>query len=422
MMTLIAEEVADRVAEADGKWQIGPFLSRVIEQRQRLLHENGKVFLLLMDQQGRVIYKPRVLPPELLQSRVLPDDGERVGKVKLRNGDSIYFVGRTIERNESSYGTVMLFSPEIDKPPNRDQLRFPLIMLISLGLLGWAVIYLLTRKLAQPIKNVADAAKQIVAGNYDIQLEHHAREKEIGELIDSFREMVDRLRLLEQMRTELLAGVTHELKTPVTSISGLIQAVKDEVVTGEEAREFLDICSKETSRLQKMVEDLLDFNSFAVGEIKVRKEAQNMNRLIQEIAFQWKLAQEEHPVTLRTHVPDEPISAITDAGRLQQILYNLFNNALQAAGKSVQIDVFLTVQEEKVRIDVKDNGPGIPVEEQPLIFERFYRGKEKKQHVRGLGLGLPFSKLIARALGGDLLLAQSTSDGTTFTLLIPQNC
>lgn len=298
------------------------------------------------------------------------------------------------------------------------QLMF--IMLISLGLLGWLVIYLLTKKLSTPIKDVADAAKQIVMGNYEIHFEKDRREEEIDELIHSFKEMADRLRQLELMRTELLAGVTHELKTPVTSISGLVQAVKDDIVSGEEAKEFLEICAKETVRLQKMVEDLLDFNSFAVGDIRIRREQQNMYELVQEITHQWQIMQEAEQIELSIQKPAEPIIVNTDPLRVQQILYNLLNNAAQAMGSRGKIDVSLSVVGEEIRVDVKDTGQGIPEAEQPLIFERFYRGEEKKQVVRGLGLGLSFSKMIAQALGGKLLLAESSKDGSTFTLVLHQ--
>src|SRR5690606_1412677 len=94
---------------------------------------------------------------------------------------------------------------------------------------------------------------------------------------------------------ELLAGVTHELKTPVTAISGLIQAVKDEVVTGDEAKYFLTLSQKEVSRLQKMVEDLLDFNSFATGKVRIAKEMINLRKYLEEILYQWELLHEYSP-------------------------------------------------------------------------------------------------------------------------------
>jgi signal transduction histidine kinase len=233
--------------------------------------------------------------------------------------------------------------------------------------------------------------------------------------------MADRLRQLEEMQTELLAGVTHELKTPVTSISGLVQAVKDDVVTGEEAKEFLGICVKETGRLQKMVEDLLDFNSFAVGDIRVSKERIQLNMLIQEITHKWLIINEDECIQLNTIIPSQTIEIMTDPLRVQQILYNLLNNAKQSICENGRIDVTLYENAESIMVDVKDNGIGIPDEEQHLIFERFYRGKEKKHRIRGLGLGLPFSKLMARALGGDLLLKESSSEGTTFTLTISKD-
>jgi signal transduction histidine kinase len=233
--------------------------------------------------------------------------------------------------------------------------------------------------------------------------------------------MADRLRQLESMRTELLAGVTHELKTPVTSISGLVQAINDEVVTGEEEKEFLEICLKETRRLQKMVEDLLDFNSFAVGAIAVTQEEQNLNKLIREIASQWKIVQDPDGVSLYTNIPEKQVTVFVDPGRVQQILINLLNNARQAIGEGGKIELELYETNADMRIDVKDNGQGIPKEEQALIFERFFRGSNKKDKVRGLGLGLSFSRMIAKALGGELLLKESTSAGSTFTLILPKS-
>src|SRR5690625_4132328 len=115
---------------------------------------------------------------------------------------------------------------------------------------------------------MAQAAEQIKEGNYQITLkEEDVQELEVYELIHAFKEMSQRLEQLETLRTELLAGVTHELKTPVTSISGLIQAVNDDVVEGEEAKEFIEISLKETTKMKKMVEDLLAFNSFAANAV-----------------------------------------------------------------------------------------------------------------------------------------------------------
>lgn len=422
-MSLVAEEIADRVVDAEGHLRVGPFLGRILFDRQRFLDlDTNDLLLFILDENGRIVYsKPAMLPHDLLQLLSSSySDKEGVQKISIGDDKKLYLVKRRIESNGTTLGWVNILYPEKRITRNTEDLQLLVIMLISLALLGWGVIYLLTRKLSRPIQDVADAAKQIVAGNYDIRLEKNIKEKEVYDLIHSFREMAERLRQLESLRTELLAGVTHELKTPVAAISGLIQAVRDDVVTGEEAKEFLDICTKETSRLQKMVEDLLHFNSFAVGAITVHKETQNMNRLIREITHQWLIVQDENTIDLKTLLPDKPLFAATDAVRVQQILINLLNNAKQAIDTGGKIEVVLYEKDAAIGIDVKDNGVGIPESERHLIFERFFRGKDKKYKVRGLGLGLPLSKTIAKALGGDLVLKESSAAGTTFTLILPR--
>ncbi|MFS0557342.1 ATP-binding protein [Brevibacillus sp. 179-C9.2 HS] len=419
-MRLMAAEVADRVVDADGNVKMAPFLFRIVDSRQQSLGVNYKPILVILDEQNRPVFGvPGPYSGEL--KRIAPDlvaADDSMSQFQLERGDTVLYVKKSIEVDERVVGWVMLFTPQKYLMRSTTEFQLLTIMLVSLGLLGWLVIYLLTKKLSQPIKDVADAAKQIVMGNYEIQLDKNKREQEVYELIHSFEEMADRLKQLEMMRTELLAGVTHELKTPVTSISGLVQAVREEVVSGAEAKEFLDICTKETARLQKMVEDLLDFNSFAVGDIRIRRQPQNMQELIREITHQWKIVQEEEKLILDIEKTSEPILIETDPLRVQQIMYNLLNNAAQAMGSEGRIVVSLSATAEKIRIDVKDNGRGIPLEEQSLIFERFYRGEDKKHIVRGLGLGLSFSRMIAQALGGMLTLTESTSSGSTFTLIL----
>jgi signal transduction histidine kinase len=131
------------------------------------------------------------------------------------------------------------------------------------------------------------------------------------------------------------------------------------------------------------------------------------------------IIQDDRVITLNTQIPEIEIMAETDAMRLKQIIFNLLNNAKQSFDSNGNIDVILYRQDETIKIEVRDNGSGIPLEEQAFIFERFFRGKHKKVKVHGLGLGLSFSRIIAKALGGDLLLKNSSPEGSTFTLIIP---
>ncbi|WP_134704536.1 HAMP domain-containing sensor histidine kinase [Ammoniphilus sp. YIM 78166] len=416
MMSMLAEEIADRVVDSEGNLQVDPSLQGIIDRRARFLELGGRLIFLILDQDQQLIYPKRAPLPE--QYRIPLDPQEPVQKISFGEGKEAFVITRQMERQGAPVGWVILLQPHMGLMVSKEPFQFLVIMLASLGVLGWGVIYLLTRKLSQPIKEVAEAAKQIVTGNYQLELDREIKEKEIYELVESFKDMADRLEKAEVMRTELLAGVTHELKTPVTSISALVQAVRDEVVSGEEAKEFLDISLKDTVSLQKMVEDLLDFNSFAVGDVTVHKEVTDLNQLIQEITYQWTIVQGQGNLQVETILPEQSILMATDPLRVQQILTNLLNNAKQAMLDEGKLQVTLYQREQEVRVDVLDEGPGIPQEEQPLIFEKFYRGMDKKHRIRGLGLGLPYSKMMAKALGGDLLLKQSTAEGTVFSLIL----
>ncbi len=288
-------------------------------------------------------------------------------------------------------------------------------------IIGWGVLILLTRRLLKPIQEAADAAKQIVAGNYHIEIDNSQDEKEVYELMVSFKEMAERLEHLESLRNQLFLGVTHELKTPIASISGLVQAVKDEVVSGEEAKEFLDMSLKETGRLQKMVEDLLDFNRFAANTVTVTHRHVDLRTELNEMVVRWKRAQENKDIPLAVEPAGEGDGwqALTDPVRLEQIMINLLNNARDATDEGGRIAIRLFSEPSRYRIEVQDTGEGIPAEEQGEVFQSFYRGKRKRTRTYGLGIGLPFSRLIAGSLGGDLVLSRSGPEGTTFTISIP---
>lgn len=422
-MELLAAETADRIVSDSGELKLGPDLFRDVERRRRMIPFNEAPRFLILDKNKQILSGSfPELPRDLLEKvESITGTSNRVEIIAAgpRPGMKFYAVQKEIQYNESTLGWVIILQPEKILVGDPWQLRMLVILLLSLGLLGWGVIYLLTRKLSHPIGVMAEAAEQIVAGNYDVNLQKDVKEREFYELMTSFEEMADRLKHLEHMRTELLAGVTHELKTPVTSISGLIQAVQEDIVTGDEAKEFLAICRKETDRLQSMVEDLLDFNSFATGDVKVQKEKTSMNELLSELIHQWQMVQDAGEVDVQLRVPPKEILLDTDPLRVQQILYNLLQNAKQAAvSKPGRIEVVLSEADGKAKIDVTDWGAGIPQAEQALIFERFYRGEDKKHLMRGLGIGLPFSRMMARSLGGDLVLQQSGSGKTVFRVFL----
>ncbi|CAM3712247.1 HAMP domain-containing sensor histidine kinase [Mesobacillus zeae] len=424
LLEYLAAEMADRVVESNGEIGFGNSFGKIMDQRTRVLQMDRPPQVIVADLEGNLASVPEhhgmmrgeresetriivdSIPVEFLTSK---------DKIQIFNdnaGTKVYAVKAPIFFSGEQAGWSIVLQDEDTLTEVNQEYRLLVTLLAGLGLLGWLVIYLLSKRIVKPVQEVANAAAQIREGNYDIKLQSTAKEQEIFELTESFREMASRLMQLEQLRAELLAGVTHDLKTPMTSISGLVQAVRDGVVTPTEEKEFLDITLKEIKRLQNMIGDLLDFNSLAAGAVSIHPERGNMAELVPEIVREWVVSQQD-TLNYEVIVPEQAILRETDPFRLKQIMVNLLNNAFHSLDEEGRITVTLTDQ----AIDVTDTGTGIPESEQPYVFERFFRGEKKKLKVRGLGLGLPFSKLMAKSLGADLLLKESSPKGSTFTIL-----
>lgn len=385
------------------------------------IESNPSIFITNVN--GELLYQNQESPqPGFTFNPDVLREEESITKLKLSDtSEDLYLVKKPVTVNHSLLGWVILLERKAPLQAVNQEYKQLFIMIGALALFGWLAIYIVSKRLAKPITDVAKAAEQIKEGNYDIQIQDDVRELEVYELIHAFQDMSQRLDQLESLRTELLAGVTHELKTPVTSISGLIQAVKDGVVTGEEAEDFLRISLQETEKMEKMVEDLLAFNAFATNTLPLTLEENDINKVVQKAAAQWNIAPENRHVEMDVHVLNMPLVVKIDSIRIEQILVNLWNNAKDAQSENANIQIDLSLTDEVILIDVTDNGAGIPKEEQAFIFERFYRGRDKQTKTSGFGLGLAFSKLIAEAHQGDLQLLETSTSETRFRLTLPRN-
>nr|WP_231710808.1 HAMP domain-containing sensor histidine kinase [Gracilibacillus suaedae] len=424
MMEFMAEETANRITNmSDDSLPSEVDMHRLLSDRGRFMNIESNPTIYVTNDEGLIVNSN--LPPDSthgknIMSSIL-ERGETVQTITADDEESteFYLVKKPIETDEAIMGWVLYLETKANLSRVDQEYGQLMIMITSLLLLGWVAIYFISGRLSKPIKEVATAAKQIEKGNYHVQFSTKAKEEEVHDLIQSFQEMSQKLEQLEALRTELLAGVSHELKTPVTSISGLLRAINDDVVDEKEAKEFLELSIKETEKMKKMVEDLLAFNKFAANAIPVTLDTYLINELMKDTIDLWKKTQLTDSIKVEYTLLQKDLTVEVDAVRVQQIITNLFNNASQAMDGEGTITVKLHTGPNKVMIDVNDTGVGIPVHDQSYIFERFYRGENKKYKIGGLGLGLPFSKMIANVLKGDLTLVESNHSGTTFRVVLP---
>ncbi|MGP4066278.1 ATP-binding protein [Oceanobacillus sp. M65] len=423
MMEFMAEETANRIVHMTDDTIPPEFeIHRLLTDQGKFMNIESNPIIYVTDPDGMIISSN--LPPKSddqeINSSILENE-ETIQTITSNDDEQteFYVIKKAIEIDEETFGYVFYVESKSNLLKVHQEYGQLMILIGSLLVIGWIAIYFITGRLAKPIKEVAAAAKQIEEGNYDVHFSSRPKEEEVHELITSFQQMSGKLEHLEALRTELLAGVSHELKTPVTSISGLLRAIDDGVVDGDEAKEFLQLSIGESEKMKKMVEDLLAFNKFAANAVPVTLDTYLINELIMDALNLWEKTNKQEGLQLDVSLLKDDQMVDVDPIRIQQIMMNLLNNAYQAIGEEGTITVKLQTRHDKVMIDVNDTGVGIPEEEQSFIFERFYRGENKKYKVGGLGLGLPFSKMIANVLNGNLTLVESDHSGTTFRIELP---
>jgi two-component system phosphate regulon sensor histidine kinase PhoR len=232
---------------------------------------------------------------------------------------------------------------------------------------------------------------------------------------------ITELKKLEQMRKDFLANVSHELKTPITSIKGFSETLLDGAMEDQKLREyFLSIILKESDRMQGLIEDLLDLSKIEQQGFKLNMEVVELKQMLEEICVILQAKAEDKQIALELDM-DETVSVPGDPYRLKQIFINLINNAISYTPAGGRVSVTVKNEHEWVRVKVSDTGIGISKEEIPRIFERFYRvDKARSRNTGGTGLGLSIVKHLVEAHHGSIAVESEVGNGTTFTVKLPK--
>ncbi len=270
-----------------------------------------------------------------------------------------------------------------------------------------AVLYFVTRRLSRPLEEVAHVANGILEGDYSRRVSPRGAMDEVADIADSVNRMVDRLATLETTRREFIANVSHELRTPLTIIRGNLQGIQDGVIPGEEAAEALTAAMSETRRMEGLVNELIDLSVLQGSEFSLEAEDTDLTALFLDVAALAGPVFRTRGAALDARI-QEGIQGSVDAGRIRQVMMNLLDNASRYA--PADSHVLLEARQEKglLRVRVRDQGPGIPPDQMPHLFERYRRPSGRS----GSGLGLPLCKAIVEAHRGRI---QAESDGKSFT-------
>ncbi|WP_031537460.1 sensor histidine kinase [Bacillus sp. MB2021] len=292
--------------------------------------------------------------------------------------------------------------------------HFVLAGIIAL-LLTFVVIVLLTRALTKPLVKMKEATYQISKGNFLVDLPRTSND-ELGELAVSIKELARDLNFLKKERNDFLASISHELRTPLTYIKGYADISLRKNIEEEEKEKYLQIIVEESNRLSSLIEDLFELAKIDKNTFLIQKQQINLNELLVKLQIKMLPAFKEKEIDLTIFCP-KTTSFYGDPARMEQILFNLLDNAMKYSPVRSKVEVIVRFRKKETEITIKDNGKGIPEEDLPYIFNRFYRvDKSRTRSLGGYGLGLSIVQELVQAQEGTIRVESKLNIGTTFIL------
>lgn len=354
--------------------------------------------------------------------RALSGEAVTVKKTHPRFGTDYLLIGIPIVKEASTEGAMIINVPLAPVEDTVDILKQQLLW-ITLILIGVTVVisYWLSGAFTKPILKLHELAESYSEGSFDRRIKVD-RADELGILADRMNKMGERLAQNEQLRKDLIANVSHELRTPLSLIRGYAETLRD--VTGDnpmKREKQLGIIIDETERLSRIVEDILSLSQFQAGAVVLNQKPYSLNSMLSDILKRYETAGIAREITLDI-IPDGEITVVADRSKIEQVLYNLINNAVQHTNENGTIAVTLKNSQSIVRIEVTDNGDGIAEEELPNVFDRYYQGKKQESSLNsGTGLGLAIVKNILQTHQVAYGVQSRIGQGTTFWFELNKN-
>lgn len=352
-----------------------------------------------------------------LYNEVNLQGGRLEEKFPLGQGDSspqVVLYGR-IQRTAGGEALMVLLETEITPVDSTvDTLKVQLFCLtLVMAVLGLGLALFIARRIAKPLAAINQSAKKLGEGDYAIRFEG-AGTREAAELAQTLNYAAGELSKVDELRRELLANVSHDLRTPLTMIEGYAEVMRD--LPGENTPENVQIIIDETQRLTNLVNDLLDLSKLEAGVVPLDKTRFNLTDSIRQTLQRYdKLADYRFPF-----YADRDVFVTADELRISQVVYNLVNNAITYAGADKTITLRQTVGDGMVRISVTDTGEGIPADKLRDIWQRYYKvDKSHKRAQIGTGLGLSIVKNVMDLHGGRYGVESQLGVGSTFWFALP---
>ena len=431
-----AEEIAYLAGDLEGENLMDTINDRDSVTRSHLNEMAAKVnrefgaYIAVMDQAGNVMTNARTAyseDPEFVESL----NGDEISEAmqKILGGETIrmrseggeaptFTVGVPYTRDGAVAGAVFIRTKAQRIESGLSEILGKIAVLAAAVLaLSGVVVFLFVRARLKPLKQLGIAAGRIAEGDFSVQVDEKTGDREVREVSGAFNTMTRKLEGVEESRREFVANVSHELRSPITSIRGFAEGMADGVIPAEEQPKYLRLVADESKRLSGLIDDLLALSRLEREDAKPEMSVFDINEMLRRAVIRRMNDLEEKKIDVSCEFEEDTCPVRADSDRIEQVVINLLDNAIKFTPEGGSIRLESATRDRIAEITVRDSGSGVAPEDRERIFDRFFTADRAHTAGKGTGLGLSICKRIMEMHGQSIrLLETETGAAFRFTL------
>lgn len=395
------------------------------ETAERLSYSfnNPGYLIYIIDKERKQILGPD--PQQSTELVTIQDDlikqvlaGERVSEGEFRNGELRYIVASKLKTPISGVDTPIMVMIFYDLTHEYQQVLWMILFtfLIAIVFAG-VILWFMSKRITAPLREMSEMAKHYAKGDFSKSVQYPLND-EIGQLAKSFTDMAKELNELETRRKQYISNVSHELRSPLTSIKGFIIALMDGTIPLDRRAYYYGLMKDEIERMIKLVNDTLDMNQLEEGQRQLIRTNYNLTEQVHQIIHNFEPLFAKKSLDIH-FTSESEYEVYADKERIAQVIVNLLQNAVQFSKQDQRIDISLLKDGQYVKVLVQDYGEGIKEDQIDLIWRRFYKVDESRTNKTGAGLGLAIVKSILDLHDTEIKVQSKFGEGTLFTFKLP---
>lgn len=412
-------------AYEDGTYKISPALGEVyvpianaIDTDIYLSNMNGKT--LICTHKEHCQHKQNIIPKDIIKA--VKDNKVYQGVTNLGGiyENSYYTVALPLMVGENQMAGIVFVSSSAEDLQVflAEMFKMFLVSSLCVFIIAFAVLYFVTGNMVRPLRAMVSATESFAKGDFTVRVPVNELD-EIGKLSMAFNNMATSLAQQDSIRRSFVANVSHELKTPMTTIGGFVDGIMDGTIPPEKQKHYLSIVSSEVKRLSRLVRSMLNIARLESGEMQLQKKDFDINQVVCSTIFTFEQKIEEKNLDIRGLDCDR-IMVSADEDLVHQVVYNLLENAVKFVNSGGFIEISYRVEPKMTYISVKNSGDGISKEEISKVFERFYKtDRSRSQDKSGVGLGLNIVRSIVKLHDGEVIVRSTEGQFCEFTFTLP---